>query len=135
MALNGHNRDRAEEMNEKRTKPYRLLPGLLTLFGVTYASGILYFLLGWLGLQSVPSTWQRTSLPLYTCVFGLGTASVAAAIRWQRWGVYGLALTWAATVALNALFPSPVSLPAAIAAMLLGVLFVSQVRRAWSGFR
>jgi hypothetical protein len=122
-------------MNETRTETGWMLKGLLALFGLTYAMGIIYFLLGWLRWQSLPPTWQRASLPLSACVFGLGAFSVAGALRWKRWGVYGLALTWAATVALNALFPSPISLPSAVATTLLVTLFALQVRRAWSRFQ
>jgi hypothetical protein len=122
-------------MNETRTETGWLLKGLLALFGLTYALGTIYFLLGWLGWQSLPSAWQRASLPFHACVFSLGAVSVAGAVRWKRWGVYGLALTWAATAALNALFLGPISLPAAATATLLAILFALQVHRDWSRFR
>jgi hypothetical protein len=122
-------------MNETRTGTGWMLKGLLALFGLIYALGTIYFLLGWLGWQSLPSTWQRASLPFHACVFGIGAVSVAGAFRWKRWGVYGLALTWAATTALNALFPGSISLPSVLAGTLLVILFAWQVRRGWSRFR
>ena len=112
-----------------------MLRGLLALFGLTYAMGTIYFLLGCLRWQSLSPTWPRASLPSYTCVFGLGAFSVAGASRWKRWGVYRLSLTWAATIAVNALFPSPTSLPAAVGGTLLVILFAVLVRRAWSRFQ
>jgi hypothetical protein len=109
-----------------------MLQGLLALFGLAYASGTIYFLLGWLGWQSLPLAWQRASLPFLAFIFGPGAVSVAGALRWKRWGMYGLALTWVATIALNTLFPSPISLFSAVAATLLVILFAVQVRRGWS---
>jgi hypothetical protein len=122
-------------MNETRTGTHWMLKGLLALFGPTYALGAIYFLLGWLGWQSLPPAWQRASLPFHACAFGLGAVSVAGAVRWKRWGVYGLALTWAAIAALNALFPGPISLPSVLAATLLLILFALQVGRDRSRFR
>jgi hypothetical protein len=122
-------------MNETRTETGCLLKGLLALFGLTYALGTIHFLLGWLGWQSLPPAWQGASLPFHTFVFGLGAVSVAGAVRWKRWGVYGLILTWAATAALNALFPGPTSLSAAVTATLLVILFALRAGRDRSRFR
>jgi hypothetical protein len=77
-------------MNEKRAGTGWVLPGLLCLFGAAYLVGVFYLLLDWLGWQSLPLAWQQASLPLYACGFALVVASVAGALRWKRWGVYGL---------------------------------------------
>jgi hypothetical protein len=112
-----------------------MLKGLLALFGLTYALGTLYFSLCWQGWQSLPPAWQRASLPFHACAFGLGAGSVAGDVGWKRWGVYGLALTWAATAALNALSPGVISLPSALAVTLLVSLFAHLDRRTWARFR
>jgi hypothetical protein len=122
-------------MKETRTETGWILKGLLALFGLTYALGTLYLFLGWLGWQSLPSAWQRLSLSSCACTFGLGAVSVGGALRWKRWGAYGLALTWAATIALNALSPHPISLPSRVMAALLVTLFAFQVGRAWARFQ
>ena len=46
-----------------------------------------------------------------------------------------LALTWAATAALNALSPGVISLPSALAVTLLVSLFAHLDRRTWARFR
>jgi len=112
-----------------------MLKRLVALFGLTYALGSIYFLFSWLGWQSLPPAWQRVSLPFHACAFGLGAGSVAGDVRWKRWGVYGLALTWAATAALSALSPGVISLPPALAVTLLASLFAHLDRRTWARFR
>ena len=50
-------------MNETRTQTDWLLKGLLVLFGLTYALGSIYFLLGWLGWQSLPRPGSECLCP------------------------------------------------------------------------
>jgi hypothetical protein len=68
-------------MNERQVKTGWMLNGLLALFGLTYALGAIYFFLGWLGWQSLPSAWQRTSNPFLRLYIG----SRSSQRRWRIW--------------------------------------------------
>jgi hypothetical protein len=113
------------------TKRNWMLTALLVLFATTYILGALYLLLGRAGAQSMPPDWRHGSLSLYACVFLFGAISSITALRWKRWGVLGLSLTWLATAVLNLVLAQPVDVAATTLAVLLVVAFAVQVGRSW----
>lgn len=110
------------------------MTALLVLFATTYIVGALYLLLGWAGAQSLPPDWHHGSLSLYACMFLFGAISSIAALRWKRWGVLGLALTWLVTAVLNLVLVRKSDIAATTLALLLVVAFAVQVRRSWRSF-
>lgn len=109
----------------------RGLWALLVLLAVVYALAVPYLLLGWAGVQSLPTTWQRQALPLYALACALGAISAAAILKRRRWGVYGLALTWCASATLNSIFGQPGSPAQQYASLLLPIVFFLLLLPAW----
>ena len=120
-------------MDAPETKRNWIL-ALLVLFAITYIVGALYLLPGWAGVQSLPPDWRHGSLSLYACVFLLGGISSIAALRWKRWGILGLALTWLATAILNLVLARTTDIATTTLALLLVVAFAVQVGRSWRSF-
>lgn len=116
--------DPFEPLEPPRPPRGPLLSAILFALVVTYAVGAAGFLITWDGVQGL-------SLPAYGLVFALGAASALAVLRWRRWGVYGLGITWAATAVLNAIFSQPVHLAAHVLSVVLILAFFWQVRRIW----
>ena len=121
-------------MNAPETKRNWMLTALLVLFATIYILGALYLLCGWAEVQSLPPDWRHGSLSLYACVFLLGAISSIAALRWKRWGVLGLALTWLTTAVLNLVLARTADVAATTLAVLLVVAFAAQVGRSWRSF-
>ena len=82
----------------------------------------------------MPPDWRFGSLSLYACVFLFGAISSITALRWKRWGVLGLALTWLATAVLNLVLARTTDIVATTLAVLLVIAFAVQVGRSWRSF-
>jgi hypothetical protein len=108
-----------------------ILSGLLALFLVTYALGVVSFLLTLLGQPVFPIETSIGSSLWFGLVFVLGAASTGAIFLRRRWGVYGLILTWALTALLNLAFPSPVAWVTRVAGFVLVGLFFFLIRPVW----
>ena len=101
------------------------LTALLVLLTVTYLLGSVYLLLAWMGLQSYdPLIWQRGAMPFFALLFAFGGLSALTAMRWKKWGVYSLALTWVLTGAANLSFGIPEAQPQASISAFLAALVI-----------
>lgn len=124
--------DLFEPLEPQRPPRSPLLSAILFALVVTYALGAAGFFAVWESVQQLAPAMPRPSLPIYGLVFVLGALSGVAVVKWKRWGVYGLAVTWAATAVLNAAFSQPVYLAAQALSVVLILAFFWQVRRIWS---
>lgn len=106
---------------------------VLFILLVGYGLGVMTAIAGWSGKQYIDkSMWMLESLPYYGFIFGSGFFSALAVMRWKRWGVYGLILTWAFTFGLNLIFVT--SMPNywfTIISMLLIMAFFIFLRPVW----
>ncbi len=119
------------QVSRPYARSWRRLICLLVPVAVIYALGTVYFLLGWLGVQSLPAVWHRDALPLYALGCALGLVGVTALVCWRRWGVYVLAAAWAFTALLSLLYPRPVQLTTRLVGLLLAAAIALGVWRIW----
>lgn len=112
-------------------RPWRRLAALSALLTSIYTLMAVFLLLGRLGLQSLPAGEPKEAWLFYALVYACGAISALAILFWRRWGVYGIAMTWVATLVLNALFPTPPQPGVIIVAGTVAVLFATSARRLW----
>lgn len=100
---------------------------LLIVLTVAYLLIAPLMLIVWLGIQSIPldPAMPKEFLPLHALAFLVGGIGGIAILRWKRWGVYALGVSWAVVWGLSLLaFPSVQLLVSMVATVVLAAVIL-----------
>lgn len=84
-----------------RSPRSQLFTFLLTVSAFAYGMAALYVILGWLGVQSLPTGWHHPSLPVWAVLALICALGSLATLRRKRWGILVLVGAWASMATAN----------------------------------